>query len=107
MLIVFVEAIVKPECVRDFIAATDENARASLGEPGIARFDFIRDESSPNRFVLIEVYRDAGAPAAHKNTPHYAKWRDTVAAMMQRPRSSTRYQNLFPDEQGWDAARKG
>ena len=107
MLVVFVEAIVKPECIEDFIVVTKENARASLGERGIARFDVLRDHSNPQRFVLVEVYRDAEAPAEHKMTAHYARWRDTVAPMMQAPRTSSRYENVFPGESGWDAARKG
>jgi (4S)-4-hydroxy-5-phosphonooxypentane-2,3-dione isomerase len=106
MLVVFVESIVKPECVELFVAATKENAKDSLTEPGIARFDVMRDEGNSNRFILVEVYRDAQAPAAHKQTAHYAKWRDAVADMMQAPRSSTKYRNVFPGESGWDAANK-
>ncbi len=106
MLVVHVEAVVKPERVEDFIAATTENAKGSLLEPGIARFDVIRDEANSNRFILVEVYRDAQAPVAHKQTAHYAQWRDAVADMMQAPRSSTKYTNVFPGENGWDAANK-
>lgn len=106
MLIVVVEAIVKIECAVEFMAATQENARASLGEPGVARFDVLRDSSRPERFILIEVYRNADAAAEHKATAHYAKWRDAVAPMMQQPRSSIRYENVFPDEHGWASPRK-
>ena len=103
MLIVHVKILVKPLCVDGFIKATLENAVASLQEPGVARFDVIRDTQDPNRFILVEVYRDASAPAAHKDTAHYAKWRDAVADMMQTPRTSTRFENVFPDDHGWDA----
>jgi len=106
MLVVIVEAVVKAECSTKFMAATEENAKASLGEPGIARFDVLRDSSAPERFLLIEVYRNADAAAAHKSTAHYTKWRDTVAEMMQKPRSSIRYTNVFPNEHGWDAAKR-
>ena len=91
MLVVQVHVHVKPESVEAFIVATRRNAEASLREPGIARFDVLRLESDPNRFVLIEAYRDDGAPARHKETAHYAEWRDTVAPMMAEPRSSTRF----------------
>lgn len=100
-MIVHVQVQVKPEAVDAFVAATLENARASVEEPGIARFDVIRQADDPARFVLVEVYRDAAAPAAHKETAHYAKWRDAVAPMMAAPRTSVRYENLFPEDAGW------
>ncbi len=101
MLVVHVHVHVKPEYVEAFKAASVENAQHSIQEPGIARFDVIQQADDPTRFVLVEVYRTAEAPARHKETPHYAKWRDTVAAMMAEPRSSVKYQNIFPDDTGW------
>ncbi len=101
MLVVHVHVHVKPEYVEGFRLASLENARQSVKEPGIARFDVVQHQEDPTRFVLVEAYRTAEAPAAHKETPHYAKWRDTVAPMMAEPRSSTRYTNLFPDDAGW------
>ena len=101
MLIVHVQVHVKPECVDAFQAATLHNARASVEEPGIARFDVLQQADDPTRFVLIEVYRDADAPARHKETAHYATWRDTVAALMAEPRTGVRFTNLFPDDRGW------
>lgn len=101
MLIVHVHARVKPEFVEAFKHATAENARNSIQEPGIARFDVVQQQDDPTRFVLIECYRTAGAPAAHKETAHYAKWRDTVAPMMAEPRSSVKFSSVFPDDRGW------
>ena len=101
MLIVHVHVHVKPERIDTFKAATLDNARASVMEPGIARFDLVQQADDPTRFVLVEVYRDADAPARHKETAHYAKWRDSVAAMMAEPRTSVRFTNLFPDDRGW------
>jgi autoinducer 2-degrading protein len=102
MLVVHVHARVRPERVEDFLAATRVNARASLAEPGILRFDVIQDQADPEHVVLVEVYRDDDAPAAHKLTPHYAAWRDSVAGMMAEPRASTRYSVVFPaDSEGW------
>ncbi len=101
MLIVHVFVHVKPECIEAFKAATLENARNSVQEPGIARFDVIQQLEDPTCFVLVEVYRTAEAPAEHKTTVHYATWRDTVADMMAEPRSSIKYTNIFPDEAGW------
>lgn len=101
MLVVHVHVQVKPESVAAFIAATAENARQSLREPGIARFDVIQQSDDPTRFVLVEVYRDASAPAAHKATGHYAGWRDTVEPMMAAPRRSVKYHNLHPADSGW------
>lgn len=101
MLIVHVFVHVKPDQVDAFMTATLENARKSVQEPGIARFDVIRRKEDPTRFVLVEVYRAPDDPARHKETAHYQKWRDTVAEMMAEPRSSIKYENVFPDEQGW------
>ena len=91
MLIVQVHVHVKPECVEAFKVACLANARQSLQEPGIARFDVLQQQDDPTRFVLIEAYRTSDAPAKHKETPHYAAWRDTVALMMAEPRSSVKY----------------
>lgn len=101
MYIVHVYVHVKPEFVAAFRQASLENARSSVQEPGIARFDVIQQQEDPTRFVLVEVYRTAEAPARHKETAHYAAWRDAVAEMMVEPRSSTKYFNVFPDEGGW------
>ena len=101
MLIVEVYVSVKPEFVESFIQATIENASQSCQEPGIARFGFMQRSDDPNRFMLVEVYRTPDAPAAHKETAHYLKWRDTVADMMAEPRTSIKYSNLFPPDQGW------
>lgn len=101
MLVVHVFVHVKPNAVEAFKAATLENARNSVQEPGIARFDVVQQIDDPTRFVLIEVYRTADDPARHKETAHYKKWRDTVAEMMAEPRHSIKYTNVFPDDQGW------
>jgi autoinducer 2-degrading protein len=101
MFIVHVNVHVKPELVEAFIEATIENARSSVQEPGIARFDVIQQLDDPTRFVLIEVYRSESAPAEHKKTAHYQAWRNTVAEMMAEPRSSVKYDNVFPDDEGW------
>jgi len=101
MLIVHVHVQVKPECVEAFKQATLANGRESVKEPGIARFDVAQQQDDPTRFVLVEVYRDAQAPAAHKETQHYQAWRDAVASMMAEPRTSVKFGNVFPDDQGW------
>lgn len=101
MLIVHVYVNVYPESVDGFKKATSENARQSLHEPGVARFDVVQDEEDPTRFVLVEAYRTADAAAAHKETAHYQIWRDTVAPMMAEPRSSKKYTNVFPEAGSW------
>ena len=97
MLTVLVRVSVKADRVDDFIRATRENASRSLLEPGVARFDLLRQADDPARFLLIEVYRDSEAPARHKETAHYAKWRDAVQEMMAEPRASTKYDSIYPD----------
>ncbi len=101
MHIVFVHVHVKPEFVAAFREASLENARHSVQEPGIARFDVLQQEDDPTRFILIEVYRTPDDPARHKETGHYQRWRDTVANMMAEPRQAVRYTNIFPDDGGW------
>ena len=101
MQIVHVHVHVKPESVDAFRRATIENARNSIQEPGIARFDVVQDAADPTHFVLVEVYRTAQAPGEHKATEHYRKWRDSVADLMAEPRSSSQFRNVFPDDEGW------
>jgi (4S)-4-hydroxy-5-phosphonooxypentane-2,3-dione isomerase len=101
MLVVHVHVQVIAAHVDAFKAATVENARQSLAEPGIARFDVVQQLDDPTRFVLVEVYRSVEATAAHKETRHYQVWRDTVADMMATPRSSVKFDAAFPDPSGW------
>ena len=101
MFIVHVDVHVKPDCVEAFKEATLANARESVNEPGIARFDLVQQLDDETRFVLVEVYRTPEDPAKHKETAHYQTWRDTVADMMAEPRSSAKYANRFPDDNGW------
>jgi quinol monooxygenase YgiN len=102
MFIVHVFVHVKDDQVEAFKAATIENSRKSVQEPGIARFDVIQQMDDPTRFVLVEVYRSPEDPARHKETAHYKTWRDTVEKMMAEPRASIKYSNVFPGENGWD-----
>lgn len=101
MLIVLVHVHVRPDAIEAFRAATLNNAKNSVREPGIARFDVIQQADDPTRFVLVEVYRDENAAAAHKETAHYREWRDAVADLMAEPRKGIKYTNVFPDEEGW------
>jgi len=101
MLIIHVAVRVKSESLEVFMAATKDNARRSLQEPGVARFDVVQQRDDPTRFVLVEVYRDDISAAAHKDTAHYKHWRDTVAEMMAEPRSSVKYRELFPGGTEW------
>jgi autoinducer 2-degrading protein len=98
MHITFVHVKVKPEHRQQFIEASLDNARNSIQEPGAVRFDLLQQADDPDSFVLLEVYRDEAAAAAHKQTAHYARWRDTVAPWMAQPRQGVRYQAIFPAE---------
>jgi len=102
MFIVHVFVHVKDHLVEAFKAATIENAANSVREKGIARFDVIQQTDDPTCFILVEVYRTREDPALHKETAHYRTWRDAVETMMAEPRTSIKYVNVFPDEQGWD-----
>ncbi len=98
MLVVHVHVHVKPESVEAFKQASLTNARESIKEPGIARFDVMQQQDDPTRFVLVEAYRTPDAPSAHKATAHYAAWRDAVATMMAEPRFGLKFSNLFPPD---------
>ena len=101
MLIVHVHVHVKTESVETFKEASIENARHSIEEPGIARFDVIQQADDPSRFVLVEVYRTSEATSHHKETAHYTAWRDAVASMIAEVRTSVKYSNVFPPDEGW------
>jgi autoinducer 2-degrading protein len=105
MLIVHVFVSVKPESVAEFAAATLVNARNSVQEPGVMRFDVVQQDDDPTRFLLIEIYRTPADPARHKETAHYATWRDTVEPMMAEPRRSVKYHALFPEAASWERPR--
>lgn len=102
MLIVQVFVHVRSDSVDAFLAATLENARNSVLEPGVVRFDVLQQDDDPTRFQLIEIYRSPDAPAAHKATAHYATWRDTVEPMMASPRTNTKYRARFPEPAQWE-----
>ena len=101
MIIVHVFVHVKPDAVDTFITATRENARNSVAEPGVVRFDVVQQDDDPTQFLLVEIYRTPADPASHKETAHYTTWRDTVAPMMAEPRRSVKYHAVFPDPAEW------
>ena len=101
MFIVHVHVHVKPEGVEAFKTATQRNARFSLLELGVLRFEVLQQTDDPTKFVLVEVYRDAAAAAAHKETAHYPVWRDTVAPMLAEPRTSVKFSKVYPDDGSW------
>ena len=102
MYIVHVFVQVKPDFIEQFKEATLVNAKASLDEPGIARFDVLQEEGKPDSFVLVEVYRTSDDPARHKETVHYQQWRAVAEDMIAVPRTKMVYENAFPDDMGWD-----
>ena len=98
MIVTCVHVHVKPESVREFIKASAANHLASVKEPGNLRFDFVQQTDDPCRFMIYEAYESDEAAAAHKSTPHYIKWRDTVQDMMAEPRKGVKYNILQPSK---------
>lgn len=96
MVVTIVEVHVKPEHIDRFVAATIENHQGSIREPGNMRFDVLQSPQDPSLFLLYEAYDSGESAASHKNTPHYAKWRDTVTPWMAVPRKGTAYRVLCP-----------
>jgi len=102
MYVVAVDVRVKPENVPSIIEATQQNHLQTRQEPGNLRFDVLRHEEDPNRFMLYEVYRDKAGFEAHQKTEHYLRWKETVKDWMAQPRQGVKYQSLFPEsEKGW------
>ena len=101
MHILIVHARVKAEFIDAFKQATAINAENSAKEPGVARFDFLQQQDDPAKFVLYEVYRDASAPAKHKETAHYNAWAERVGPMFEEPRTRALYTNVFPVDEAW------
>ena len=101
MIVVHVFVHVKPELIEEFRRATVENARNSVQEPGIARFDVLQQADAPTRFVLVEVYRNSEATAQHKTTAHYQAWAAVALDMMAEPRTRATYTNVYPADEGW------
>jgi len=101
MFIVHVHVRVKKGCAESFAKASRENGAESVKEPGIVRFDVIRRQDDPDRFVLVEVYRTPGDAARHKETPHYRRWKEAVEPMMAEPRQAVKFDNVFPSDDGW------
>jgi autoinducer 2-degrading protein len=101
LLIVHVQVRVKPEHIDSFVEATLRNAEASRKEPGVARFDVVQDREDPTRFLLVEVYRDEQAPAAHKQTAHYEAWRVAVEPLLAEPRTRRTFSACSPEPEGW------
>jgi quinol monooxygenase YgiN len=97
MFVIIVTAHIYPDRIQEFVEATQDNARNSILEPGIARFDFYQQEEDPSRFTLIEIYRSDEARDAHKESAHYNRWKDRVEPMLVEPRSREKYNILFPD----------
>ncbi len=98
MIVTCVHVHVKPDTVEEFIRISTENHLASLKEPGNLRFDFVQQADDPCRFMLYEAYESEAAAAAHKNTPHYLKWKDTVQDLMAEPRKGVKYNILQPND---------
>ena len=101
MHILIVHARVKAEFIDAFKQATASNAENSAKEPGVARFDFLQQQDDSQKFVLIEVYRDAAAPAKHKETAHYNAWVERAGPMFEEPRTRAFYTNVFPSDEAW------
>jgi len=96
MQVTIVHVTVKPEHIEDFIEATRLNHEASVMEAGNRRFDVLQSADNPTQFVLYEAYESAAEAAAHKETAHYQRWRETVADWMAQPRQGVAYDGLFP-----------
>jgi (4S)-4-hydroxy-5-phosphonooxypentane-2,3-dione isomerase len=96
MIVTCVYVNVKPDNIREFIEASEANHKESVNEPGNVRFDFCQQADNPNSFMIYEAYESDESAAAHKSTPHYLRWRETVADMMAEPRKGVKYNILRP-----------
>lgn len=90
-LVLVVRAVVKPGCETAFREATLDNARHSLREPGVVRFDVVQSATNAAEFLLLEAYRSKGAVEAHRASAHYLRWRDAVEPLMAEPRTRSEW----------------
>lgn len=97
MIVTIVNVEVKQDKIESFIRATTKNHLESVKEPGNLRFDLLRNDADPKCFVMYEAYENETVAAAHKETAHYLKWRETVAPWMASPREGIRYTGLQPE----------
>ena len=98
MIIVHVYLHAKEEMINAFKEANIKNAKSSVQEPGILRFDVMQQGDDPLRFLLVEIYKNEKAISAHKETAHYAEWVKVAEPKLAEPRVKTIYRNLFPDD---------
>ena len=96
MVVTCIHVVVASGHVEDFIRATRINHAASVEEPQNLRFDVLQDPEDPSRFVLYEAYESAAGAAAHRETAHYAAWRDAVEPWMAEPRRRISYTVIAP-----------
>ena len=101
MLVVMVSTHVKPEFVEAFKEVTIDNARNSIQEPGVLRFDVYQQNEDHTRFTMVEIYKSADDPPKHRETAHYLRWRDAVANMLAEPRGRVEYQVIYPPAAEW------
>jgi autoinducer 2-degrading protein len=98
MIVTCVYIHVKADEISRFIAATTQNHRESVKEPGNLRFDLVQKSDDPCRFMLYEAYESENDAADHKTTPHYLIWRETVKDFMSEPREGVKYNILEPND---------
>jgi (4S)-4-hydroxy-5-phosphonooxypentane-2,3-dione isomerase len=100
MHVTIVHLRVKAQHLEAFKAAARANHEASVREPGNRRFDVLQAADDPTHFVLYEAYDSAQAAAAHRETEHYLRWRETVSDWFAAPREAAQFTALLPSFAG-------
>lgn len=94
MYIILVHSHIQEEHVERFREVTLENAEASRGEAGCARFDVLQQPDDPTRFTFIEIFKSEADAIAHRETGHFKKWLEQAAPLMAEPRTRVIYRDV-------------
>ena len=82
LLVNAVDIDVKPGEVDKYLAALKENGAEAVKEPGCRVFNIHVRANDPNHVFIYEVYENAAALEAHRQTPHFKKYAATTASMV-------------------------
>ena len=75
--------VVKQDALEKFQSALKEGMETSVAkEPGVLSLRAMYDKKQPTHITVFEIYADLAAYNLHIQTPHFKKYKDTVADMV-------------------------
>ena len=89
MYVLIVSARIKPEQRGRFLEAIEENAVSSVRDERLPPLRRGPRQRRPRPLPLYEVYRDEEAFQAHRDTDHFARWREAADVCLSEPLEAT------------------